>query len=308
MTNRLVSEGYWVRGVDLEAHDHLTLKAHDFVQADLRDPVVMNDVLDAPFDEVYQFAADMGGAGYIFTGLQDVEIVQNSALINLNLIAAARRRSISNIFFASSACVYPQENQADPNNPICTEASAYPANPDSEYGWEKLFAERLYLSCNRQDGMNCRIARYHNIFGPCGTWKGGREKVPAAICRKVAEARPGDAIEIWGDGMQSRSFLHIDDCIEATRRLMQSDCPEPVNIGSEEMITINDLARMVIDISGKALTITNVPGPVGVRGRTSDNRLLHHHLGWSPVSRLRDGMEATYHWVASQADCVAAPV
>lgn len=305
MAKRLKSEGYWVRGVDLKMHEYSDSTADDFVLGDLRDQAVVNGVMDRPFDEVYQFAAEMGGAGYIFTGEHDVEIVHNSAMINLNVIDCARRRNINNIFFSSSACVYPKENQQDPDNPICAESSAYPANPDSEYGWEKLFAERLYLSCNRQYAMNCKVARYHNIFGPMGTWQGGREKAPAAICRKVAEAAPGGTIEIWGDGRQTRSFLYIDECIEASLRLMRSKCTEPVNIGSDEMIAINDLAKMAIGISGKSLSICHIAGPEGVRGRNSDNRLLHQHLGWSPSSHLRDGMEKTYQWIAAQTDATA---
>lgn len=300
MVKRLKSEGFWVRGVDIKAHDYLTSTADDFVLGDLRDQAVVKQVMDRPFDELYQFAADMGGAGYLFTGEHDVEIVHNSAMINLNVTHSARGAGIESVFFSSSACVYPQENQEDPDNPICTESSAYPANPDSEYGWEKLFSERLYLSCNQEYGMNCKVARYHNIFGPLGTWQGGREKAPAAICRKVAEAEPGGAIEIWGDGRQTRSFLYIDDCIEASLRLMRSECAEPVNIGSEEKISINDLAKMTAEISGKSLTINNIPGPEGVRGRNSDNRLLHQNLGWSPSSCLRDGMEQTYRWIAEQ--------
>ncbi len=304
MVRRLKSEGFWVRGVDIKPHGYLNLPADDFILGDLRDLAVVTAAFDRAFDEVYQFAADMGGAGYIFSGAHDVEIVHNSAMINLHVVQTAQMLGIQNIFFASSACVYPRENQLDPNDPNCEEASAYPANPDSEYGWEKLFSERHYLSANRQYGMNCKVARYHNIFGPYGTWQGGREKAPAAICRKVARAAPGDAIEIWGDGRQTRSFLYIDECIEASVRLMRSTCTVPVNIGSEEMISIQDLALMTISLSGKPLSVKNIAGPEGVRGRNSDNRLLDATLGWAPTGRLRDGMAKTYNWIAEQCGSV----
>ena len=300
MISRLKSEGFWVRGVDLHRHEHHETEADDFVLGDLREVATVREVMDRDFDEVYQFAADMGGAGYIFTGAHDAEIMHNSAQINLNVLEAARQRDIKRLFYASSACVYPEENQLDPDNPLCAEDSAYPANPDSEYGWEKLFSERLYLSFNRQFGLQSRIARYHNVFGPLGTWCGGKEKAPAAICRKVAEARDGEAIEIWGDGQQTRSFLYIDEAVEGSLRLMRSDFSGPVNIGSVEMITINDLARMVIAISGKDLGIRHVQGPEGVRGRNSDNRLISERLGWAPSASLRAGMEKTYAWISEQ--------
>ena len=300
MMTRLKAEGFWVRGVDLNAHAFFDTGADEFITGDLKDQQFAANVFDRPFDEVYQFAADMGGAGYIFSGKYDAEIVQNSAMINLNVVTNAHQRGIRNVFFSSSACVYPQENQRDTDNPICSEDSCYPANPDSEYGWEKLFSERLYLSYNRQYGMNCKVARFHNIFGPFGTWRGGREKAPAAICRKVAEAPDGSSIEIWGDGKQTRSFLYVDECIEGSQKLLRSDFSGPVNIGSEEMISINDLARMAIEISGKTLSIENIPGPEGVRGRNSDNRLLRKKLAWEPTEKLRAGMEKTYAWVSGE--------
>jgi len=250
---------------------------------------------------VYQLAADMGGAGYIFTGDHDANVMHNSATINLNMVERCRLMGVKRIFYSSSACMYPAYNQKDPENPKCWEDSAYPAEPDSEYGWEKLFSERLYLAYHRNYDLQVRIARYHNIFGPEGTWVGGREKAPAAICRKVAEAPDGGEIEIWGDGKQTRSFLYIDECIEGTLRLMRSDFTGPVNIGSEEMVTINGLAEMVMQIAGKPLSIKHVPGPLGVRGRNSDNKLLREKLGWEPRASLRQGLEKLYPWVAEQA-------
>ncbi|MCW9042616.1 MAG: NAD-dependent epimerase/dehydratase family protein [Pseudopelagicola sp.] len=300
MVNRLKSEGYWVRGVDIKPHDFAPTKADDFSLGDLTHQDFAATVVDQAFDEIYQFAADMGGAGYVFTGDHDAAIMQNSAQINLNVLRNVQSHGVGRIFYASSACIYPQENQTDPDSPLCTEASAYPANPDSDYGWEKLFSERLYLAAARQHGIACRIARYHNIFGPRGTWQGGKEKAPAALCRKVAEAPDGGTIDIWGDGLQTRSFLFIDDCIETTRRLMASEFEGPVNIGSEEMIALNDLARMVIAYSGKSLSLRHVSGPVGVRGRTSDNTLIRARLGWAPSAPLRDGIAVTYDWVSAQ--------
>lgn len=296
---RLRREGFWVRGVDLKrpAPD---IKTDDFVIGDLRDPDVVRGVLDRPFAEVYQLAADMGGAGYIFTGNNDAAILHNSALINLNVLDACRAQPVGRVFYSSSACIYPAHNQIDPASPNCTEDSAYPADPDSDYGWEKLFSERLYLAYRRNYGIETRIGRYHNIFGPGGVWQGGREKAPAALCRKVALAENGGAIEVWGDGLQTRSFLFIEDCLDATTRLMRSDCVQPLNIGSEEMITINDLAGLAIALSGKNLTITNIDGPQGVRGRTSDNRLIGQMLGWSPTWSLSRGMEQTYGWIADR--------
>jgi nucleoside-diphosphate-sugar epimerase len=300
LIKRLKSEGYWVRGVDLKYPEFSETAADDFVIADLRDAQECRRVVDRKFTEIFQLAADMGGAGYIFTGDHDADVMHNSASINLNILDACVRRNSKRIFYSSSACIYPEENQLDPAAPVTRESSAYPANPDSEYGWEKLFSERLYLAYARNHGVEARIARYHNIFGPEGTWTGGREKAPAALCRKVAEARDGTHIEIWGDGLQTRSFLYIDECVEGTLRLMRSDFPGPVNIGSDEMIALNDLAEMIIDISGKKLTIDHIAGPLGVRGRNSDNTLIQEKLGWAPARPLRTGIAATYEWVAGQ--------
>jgi len=300
LVHRLKREGIGVRGVDLKSPEYRDVEADDFLIADLRDPLVCREVIDRRYDEVYQLAADMGGAGYIFTGEHDAEVMHNSATINLNLVEACRRRTISRIFYSSSACMYPAYNQEDPDNPNCAEDSSYPAAPDSEYGWEKLFSERLYLAYQRNYGIQARIARYHNIFGPQGTWNGGREKAPAAICRKVAEARNGGQIEVWGDGHQTRSFLYVDECIEGTTRLTRSNFSGPVNIGSEEMVTINGLVDVVCDIAGKKLEKIHIPGPLGVRGRNSDNRLIAQNLGWQPSQTLRRGLELTYSWVETQ--------
>lgn len=298
MVTRLKSEGFWVRGADLKFPEFSETVADDFVICDLRNQEAVASIIDRCFDEVYQFAADMGGAGYIFTGENDADVMYNSAIINLNVLEAARKRNIKNIFYSSSACMYPEHNQQDPDNPVCKEDSAYPANPDSEYGWEKLFSERLYLAYNRNHGMNCAVARYHNIFGPEGTWCGGKEKAPAALCRKVAEADPNGEIEIWGPGNQTRSFLYIDECIEGTIRLLRHNSFRgPVNIGSDEMIAINDLAKMVIDISEKNVSIVNVPGPVGVMGRNSDNSLILEMLDWQPNQPLAEGVLKTYNWI-----------
>jgi nucleoside-diphosphate-sugar epimerase len=300
LVRRLKHEGFWVRGVDLKYPEFSDTAADDFIIGDLRDQYICRHAIDRRLDEVYQLAADMGGAGYIFTGEHDADVMHNSATINLNVVDACHRRNVKNIFYSSSACMYPSHNQEDPDNPNCVENSAYPANPDSEYGWEKLFSERLYLAYNRNYGMNCRVARFHNIFGPEGTWTGGREKAPAAICRKVASARDNESIEIWGDGKQTRSFLYIDECLEGVVRLMRSSFTGPVNIGSEEMVTINQLAEMVIAISGKSLSIINVSGPMGVRGRRSDNRLIKAKLGWEPSEKLAIGIEKTYAWINHQ--------
>lgn len=302
LVKRLKAEGLWVRGVDLGPNAYSPNQADDFIVGDLRDQTVAQNVVDRRFDEVYQLAADMGGAGYIFTGENDAQVMSNSASINLNILNACKARGIRRIFFSSSACIYPKQNQADPGAPNCVEDSAYPADPDSDYGWEKLFSERLYMAYNRNHGMACRIARYHNIFGPEGCWTGGREKAPAAICRKVSEAEPGGEIEIWGDGQQTRSFLYIDECLEGTIRLLRSDVSVPVNIGSEETLSINDLAKMVIDISGKPISTRNVAGPEGVRGRTSDNRLIRDVLGWAPERPLREGLAQTYAWISEQVE------
>ena len=299
LVKRLRSEGYWVRGVDLKHHEFFPTRANEFVIGDLRDPAVVRSVL-AEIDEVYQLAADMGGAGYIFTGEHDAVVMHNSAMINLNVLEFGREAGIRKYFYSSSACMYPAYNQTDPDKPNCSEDSAYPAAPDSEYGWEKLFSERLYAAYQRNYGIEIRVARFHNIFGPEGTWSGGREKAPAAICRKVAEAPDGGEIEIWGDGKQTRSFLYIDECIEGIRRLMDSSFAGPVNIGSEEMVTINQLAEMAMEIAGKRLLVRHVDGPLGVRGRNSDNRMIRDRLGWAPSASLRAGLEVTYDWVAEQ--------
>src|SRR5271170_6537721 len=286
LVKRLKCDGLWVRGVDLKFHEFSETEADDFVVGDLRDQGFCRAVVDRRFDEVYQLAADMGGAGYIFTGEHDADLMHNSATINLNMLDACYKRDITRIFYSSSACMYPAYNQEDPDNPNCAENSAYPAAPDSEYGWEKLFSERLYLAYNRNYGMQNRVARYHNIFGPEGTWDGGKEKAPAAVCRKVARAANHGEIEIWGDGLQTRSFLYIDECVEGTLRLTRSPFSGPVNIGSEEMVTINQLADMIIEISGKRVKVRNIPGPTGVRGRNSDNRLIREKLQWEPAQPL----------------------
>jgi nucleoside-diphosphate-sugar epimerase len=300
LVKRLKQEGFWVRGVDLKFHEYVETEADDFLIGDLRDASLCRDVIDTRFDEVYQLAADMGGAGFIFTGENDADIMHNSATINLNMLDACHKRDVRTIFYSSSACMYPAYNQEDPDNPKCSEDSAYPAAPDSEYGWEKLFSERLFLAYRRNHAMNAHIARYHNIFGPEGTWTGGREKAPAAVCRKVAMAASGDTIEIWGDGKQTRSFLYVDECIEGTTMLLRSGFPGPVNIGSEEMVTINQLVDMIADIAGKRIEKNHVPGPQGVRGRNSDNRLIREKLDWAPSQTLRAGLEKTYAWIETQ--------
>jgi nucleoside-diphosphate-sugar epimerase len=299
LVKKFKKDGHWVRVVDLKYPEFSKSPADDFIIGDLRNQVVCDNAFDLQFDEVYQMAADMGGAGYIFTGEHDADIMHNSALINLNVVERCHNTKVGKVFYSSSACMYPAYNQEDPDNPKCSEDSAYPAAPDSEYGWEKLFSERLYLAFNRNHGLDVRIARYHNIFGPEGTWKGGKEKAPAAMCRKVAESSDS-YIEVWGDGQQTRSFLYIDECVEATCRLMNSEFIGPVNIGSEEMIKINDLARMAIEIAGKNLLINNISGPVGVRGRNSDNKLYKSKIGWVPSQSLRSGMEKTYAWILKQ--------
>ena len=296
----LKSQGYWVRGTDLKYNEYNDTVADDFAIGDLRNLEFVKSVIDRKFDEVYQLAADMGGAGYIFTGENDANVMHNSASINLNVLDTCQKRNIKRIFYSSSACIYPSHNQEDPENPNCAEDSAYPANPDSEYGWEKLFSERLYLAYNRNFNTQCRVARYHNIFGPEGTWHGGKEKVPAAICRKVATAKNNDDIEIWGDGKQTRSFLYIDECLEGTTRLLRSEFEGPVNIGSDEMISINNLAQMIIGMSGKKLGVVNISGPEGVRGRNSDNRMISEKLGWAPEKPLKLGIQETYEWINTQ--------
>ena len=300
LVKRLKQEGHWVRGVDLKHNEFSTSPADDFVIGDLRNPKIVEEVIEG-IDIVYQLAADMGGAGYIFTGDHDADVMHNSATINLNVAHYGQKAGIEKVFYSSSACMYPEYNQMDPDNPKCSEESAYPAAPDSEYGWEKLFSERLYLAFHRNYGMEVRVARFHNIFGPEGTWTGGKEKAPAAMCRKVAEAADGEHIEVWGDGKQTRSFLFIEDCIDAVQALMASDFTGPVNIGSEEMISINNLAKMVTEIAGKNIEIKNIPGPTGVRGRNSDNELIREKLGWEPKYSLREGMTKTFAWVNEQA-------
>ena len=313
MAKRLKDEGYWVRGVDLKHNEFMDMEeiCDEFFIGDLRDIDVVQRMVFGPaqtsendeagsLDVIYQFAADMGGAGFIFTGDNDADIMHNSAQINLNIAHEAMKKKVKKVFYSSSACMYPEYNQMDPDNPKCSEDSAYPAAPDSEYGWEKLFSERLYFAFARNYGLNVRVARYHNIFGPQGTWEGGREKAPAAFCRKAALAESGGQIEVWGDGTRTRSFLYIDECIEATRRFVDSDFSGPVNIGSEEMITIQDFAKLAIDISGKQLSIKNVDGPLGVHGRNSDNKLFKEKMGWEPSQPLREGMQTTYSWIVDQ--------
>jgi GDP-D-mannose 3',5'-epimerase len=300
LVKRLKSEGYWVRGVDLKRPEYSQSEADDFVVGDLRDVVVVEAVIEQKVDEVYQLAADMGGAGYIFTGDNDAHVMHNSALVNLHVANECVNKKVGKVFYSSSACVYPERNQMDPNNPKCQENSVYPAEPDSEYGWEKLFSERLYMSFKRNHGLDAKVARFHNIFGPEGAWNNGKEKAPAAICRKVAEATEGGEIEIWGDGLQTRSFLFIDDCLNAVRAFMKSEEEGPFNIGSEEMISINDYAKMIAEISGKSIRIKNIDGPTGVRGRCSDNAIIESKLGWKPDLSLRQGTERTFSWIKSQ--------
>lgn len=308
LVTRLKKEGYWVRGVDLKYPEYQDKSdADEFVIGDLKDTSLVSKVFwhndkkslnDPGFDEVYQLAADMGGAGYIFSGENDANVMHNSAMINLNVADQAVKTKVGRLFYSSSACMYPEHNQLDPDNPNCEESSAYPANPDSEYGWEKLFSERLFHAYNRNYGLDVRIARFHNIYGPKGTWQGGKEKAPAAICRKVIEAT--SEIEIWGDGEQTRSFLYIDECLEGVRRLMQSDCLDVVNIGSEEMVTINQLVDIATSVENKSLVKYHIDGPLGVRGRNSDNKLIQEKLGWSPNYPLSKGIEQTYNWIKEQ--------
>jgi len=311
MVTRLKSEGYWVRGVDLKKPEFSYSDADEFVIGDLRNRSLVEDVFcltkpEQRFDEVYQYAADMGGAGFVFTGEHDADIMHNSASINLNILDVMREKistsSETKVFYSSSACMYPEHNQLDPDNPNCEESSAYPANPDSEYGWEKLFSERLYLAYNRNYNIPIAIGRFHNIYGPNGTWDGGREKAPAAVCRKIAKLKNSDQeIEVWGDGLQTRSFLYVADCIEATRRLMKSNFMEPINIGSEEMVTINELIDIVAEIASKPVKKKHkLDAPTGVRGRNSDNRLIRSVLHWDFEISLRDGLKDTYHWINNQ--------
>lgn len=316
--NHLVSflkkKNYWVRGVDLKYPEFNNTEADEFFRCDLRNlksackAVIANQHLYSsipnqyhePFDEIYQLAADMGGAGYIFSGEHDADVMHNSASINLNILEAIKSVGVSKVFYSSSACMYPEYNQLDPLNPNCEENSAYPANPDSEYGWEKLFSERLFLAYNRNYNLNVRIARFHNIFGPFGTWNNGKEKAPAAICRKIALANDGDEIEIWGDGNQTRSFLFIDECLEGIERLMISDFTGPVNIGSDEMVSINQLVDIVAKIANKNIRKKHIKGPTGVRGRNSDNKLIEEKLKWKPSASLELGLEKLYTWILAQ--------
>jgi len=311
LSKRLKDEGHFVRAVDIKNHEYFNENefCSEFILGDLRNPNFVSKIMFAPnqsttevgaFDEVYQLAADMGGAGYIFTGENDANVMHNSSLVNLNVLHYATSMGVKKIFYSSSACMYPEHNQLDPNNPNCEESSAYPANPDSEYGWEKLFSERLYLAYNRNYGIDVRIARFHNIFGPYGTYKGGKEKAPAAISRKISEVLDGGEIEVWGDGEQTRSFLYIDECLEGVIRLMDSNFTGPVNIGSDEMVTINQLVRYVTDISGKEVYVKHIDGPTGVRGRNSDNKLIQEKLGWQPTQPLYDGLIKTYEWINKQ--------
>jgi len=300
IAKRLKHDGYWVRGVDLKQPEFEPSACDEFFIGDCRNPQVVNFIIDQKVDRVFQLAADMGGAGYINTGEHDADVMNNSAKINLNVLDSCREQGIEQAFFSSSACVYNEHNQMDRENPDCREETAYPAFPDSEYGWEKLFSERLYMAYNKQYGMRNRVARFHNIFGEFGTWTGGKEKAPAAICRKVAMAKDGDTIEIWGDGLQTRSFLHIDDCVEGVMRLMESDFTGPVNIGSDYLISINDLVAMVCEIAGKNLTINHIAGPQGVRGRNSNNDLIKEKLNWVPKQDLRSDIEKTYRWIEQQ--------
>lgn len=314
---RLMEEGYHVRIADIKNHEYFRHSeiCHEFIKCDLTDPKSVELVISEECDEVYQLAADMGGAGYIFTGNNDANVMYGSAMINLNVAHECVKKRVKKVFYSSSACMYPEYNQLDPNNPNCEETSAYPANPDSEYGWEKLFSERLFLAFNRNHNLDVRIARFHNIFGPQGTWKDGKEKAPAAMCRKVAEQKQGGSVEVWGDGLQTRSFLYVSECIEAVRRLMHSDFTGPVNIGSEEMVTINRLAEIAIEISGKNVSIMNLGGqdfidkygftcPTGVRGRNSDNKLYRDKIGWEVSMPLMEGMQKTYAWISEQLEKV----
>jgi len=314
LSKRLKNDGNYVRICDIKRHEYFDQSeiCNEFILGDLTDPKIVSTVIDESFDEVYQLAADMGGAGYIFTGENDANVMYNSALINLNVVNECVKKKIKKVFYSSSACMYPEHNQLDPNNPNCEESSAYPANPDSEYGWEKLFSERLYLAYNRNYGLDVRVARFHNIFGPQGTWKGGKEKAPAAMCRKAAELKDGDSLEVWGDGKQTRSFLYIDECVEAVLRFMEQDnFLGPVNIGSEEMVTINQLAKYAIIASEKQINIKNIDGeefkskygfkcPVGVKGRNSDNKLYMEKMRWAPHQKLQDGINKTYQWINEQ--------
>lgn len=302
LVSRLKSEGFWVRAVDLKFPEFSKTSADNFIIDDLRNPECFKRILDIQFDEIYQLAADMGGTGYIGTGNNDSDILHNSCIINLNLLdSCVKTVQKGRIFYSSSACVYPEHNQTDSANPNCAEDTVYPAEPDTDYGWEKLFSERLYLAYRKNKGLNTFIARYHNIFGPLGTWNGGKEKAPAAICRKVAEAdRKNGDIDIWGDGLQTRSFLYIDECIEGSTRLLRSNFFGPVNIGSTQLISINELADLIILISGKDISKKYIDGPQGVRGRVSDNNMIFRNLSWKPKENIKEGLEITYKWIEDQ--------
>jgi len=309
LVTRLKKDGYWVRGVDIKEHEYRETDADDFKVLDLRSEsnvrtsLILHDINET-FDEVYQLAADMGGAGYIFTGDHDADVMHNSAMINLNIAkVCSEYKKMPKVFYSSSACMYPEHNQMDPDNPNCIEDSAYPANPDSEYGWEKLFSERLYLSYNRNYKLPVRIARFHNIFGPYGSWNNGKEKAPAAICRKVAESQDGESVDIWGDGKQTRSFLYIDECLDGVRKLMDSECIDPVNIGSDEMVTINKLVDIACEVANKSLTKNHIEGPQGVRGRNSDNTFIEKMIKWKPSGKLIDGIRYTYNWIENNVQC-----
>lgn len=300
LVSRLKQEGYYVKGIDLKYPEFNQSEADEFVIGDLRDFNFCKNHIHHHVNEIYQLAADMGGAGYLFSGDNDFNVVHNSALINLNVSKLAIQQQIGKLFFSSSACIYPKYNQTDPLHPNCKEDTAYPADPDSEYGWEKLISERLYLSAKRNYGLNVKIARFHNVYGPLGVFNNGKEKAPAALCRKVAEALDGSQIDIWGSGEQTRSFLYIQDCLDGIRKLMMSDFAGPVNLGSEEKISLNDFAKLIIQISGKKLIIKNVEGPVGVNGRTSDNTLASNKLQWQPKFSLKEGITQTFNWVNTQ--------
>ena len=298
LVTSLKEKGYYVIGADIKQHEYKTTDADEFYQYDLREQDLVRKLVTPDIDAIYQLAADMGGAGYVFTGVNDANIMHNSALINLNILEAIVKNGIKNVFYSSSACMYPSHNQEDPSNPLLSEESAYPANPDSEYGWEKLFSERVFLAFAKNYGIRARVARFHNIFGPLGSWKDGKEKAPAALCRKVASST--GEVEVWGPGVQTRSFLFIEECIEGIHRIMESDCNFPLNLGSERMISINDLALLVAQIANKDITIKNIPGPMGVMGRNSHNKLIKETIGWAPGDKLEYGLEKTYAWISEQ--------
>lgn len=298
LVRSLKAQGHYVVGADLKLPEFSDTAADEFYQVDLRNQRQVTKLITPDMEEIYQLAADMGGAGFVFVGNNDADIMHNSALINLNILHEITFKKTPKIFYSSSACMYPAHNQLDPDNPMMTEASAYPADPDSEYGWEKLFSERLYQAFARNYSIDVRIARLHNVFGPEGAWQGGREKAPAALCRKVAES--SGTVEVWGPGTQTRSFMYIDDCVEGIHRLMASDYVRPINIGSDRMITINNLVQLIANIAGKQVDIVNIPGPVGVMGRTSDNTLIQQVLGWAPPDSLESGLAKTYQWIESQ--------